>query len=186
MYALTTVDIAIGATITTITSNQSAVVRAAYSWGFNGVTTTITGGPTSGASGSGAPSATVSVGNTGDLVVGLVGIESSTVPTRDSDTTLGTWSTMAGIGTTSGNDQTNIAVGMQWKVVTGPGSQTFNPTGVSADSVATIIAYKADQQATLAMASASTLTVGATVVSALAVPRNIRINNPATLRSFTR
>jgi hypothetical protein len=134
---LTTADIAIGATIATLTSNQSAVKRAAHAEGWTGVDTTLRGTVATGTSTTGSPSVatTGTALVAGDLVIGSVSFENSAQMTADADTLNGTWDAIVGTFTTGGAAATNVGTGTQDKVVTATGAQTFNPTGGVADTV---------------------------------------------------
>lgn len=138
--ALTTTDIAIGATIATLTSNQSAVKRAAHAEGWTGVDTTLRGTVATGTSTTGSPSVatTGTALVAGDLVVGSVSFENSAQMTGDADTLNGTWDAIVGTFTTGGAAGTNVGTGTQDKVVTATGVQTFDPTGGVADTVACV------------------------------------------------
>lgn len=139
---LTTADIAIGATITTITSNQSNVVRAATIEGWGDMTATLRNTVVTATSTTGAPSAVTSgtalVAN--DLVIGCIAVEDSAVPAADVDTLNGTWDAVTGVATSGAGAATNIGVGIQDKTVNATGAQTFNATGASADAVACVFA----------------------------------------------
>lgn len=92
-----------------------------------------------GTSTGGTPTATT-IGTTqpaaGNLVIGLLGSETDANATRDSDTTNGSWSTLSFTRTTGGNAATNVTVGMQYKIVTATGNQTYNPTSANDSAVA--------------------------------------------------
>jgi len=137
---LTTSDIASGATIATLTSNQSAVKRAAHAEGWDFATTTLRGTVATGTSTTGSPSV-ASTGTAlvaGDLVIGSVSFENNAQMTQDADTLNGAWPPIIGTFTTGGAAATNVGTASQFKNVTATGAQTFNPTGGVADSVACI------------------------------------------------
>lgn len=70
---------------------------------------------------------------TGEFILGVVGRENNGTRTGDADTTNGSWSTAqsTGFGTTTSGQE----IISQFKVVTGAGTQTYNPTfgGAAAD-----------------------------------------------------
>jgi hypothetical protein len=125
--ALTTSD-----TIT-VTCSLSVVARAAVAQWWSG-STGVLGDTTTSAAGS---SATLSLASgtaeDGELVVGVVGIEDVTAPGYDSDTTNGAWSSGYGIGTTGGGAASNVYAAIQYKIVTGAGTQTWNLTHPTTD-----------------------------------------------------
>lgn len=138
---LTTSTIASGATIATLTSNQSAVKRVAIAEGYSGATSTLrntvvtatsTGG-TASASAAGTPLVA------DDIVIGSISGENNAIPSADIDTSSGTWSSMSGLATTGGQAATNVTVGTQSKVVTAASGQTYNPSSAN-DVVACIFA----------------------------------------------
>ena len=141
---LTTASIAAGATIATLTSNQSAVKRAASARGWGAATATLRGTVATGASTTGAPS--VATAGTalvaGDLVIGSVSFENNAQMTSDADTLNGSWAAIVGTFTTGGAADTNVGTGSQAKIVTATGAQTFNPTGGGADTVACVYSVR--------------------------------------------
>ena len=120
----------------------------------------------SAASTAGTPSVVLPSASTGAgyLAVGMAGFENSGTPTSDSDTTNGSWGTAAGIGTTGGGGTTNITVGMQHKVMTAAGDQTYNPA-MSQDAMAIIMSFREPQ------ALAATVTIP--VTSAVSATPNV-------------
>jgi hypothetical protein len=137
---LTTADIAIGATIATLTSNQSAVKRAAHAQGWTGVDTTLRGTVATGVSTTGSPTVTTT-GTAlvyGDLVIGSVSFENNAQMTGDADVSIGNWDPIVGTFTTGGAAGTNVGTGSQSKVLIGTTAQTYNPTGGVADTVACV------------------------------------------------
>lgn len=141
-YALTTVDIATGATITTVTTT-SVVANAAVIRGFSGAGGTVRGTTVTAVATGGSPSA-VSTGTAlvvGDLVVGTVGSEIPAASLNgDTDTLNGAWDALTAFGSTGGNAATNVAAGIQAKIVTANGTQTYNPVG-SGDTVASVMSF---------------------------------------------
>ncbi len=63
----------------------------------------------------------------GDTTICVLSHSGSNASGADSDTTNGTWSSLYTVGSTR-------STGLQWKTTTGTGTQTWNPTGVSADN----------------------------------------------------
>lgn len=159
---LTTSSISSGATIATLTSNQSAVKRIASAHGWSGALTTLRGTVATGTSTSGAPSA-ASAGTAlvaGDLVIGSVSFENNSQATGDADSTNGSWSAISGqTPTTGGSANTNVGASAQGKVVSATGTQTYNPT-TSNDSIACVYSVQPDPvqaaAATLAVTTAVT------------------------------
>lgn len=139
---LTTADIASGATITTLTSDQSAVKRVAVISGLSGATNTLRATVVSGTSTAGTPSV-VTTGTAlvaGDVVVGTIAGENSANPTADADTLNGSWSAVRALATSGGAANTNVTAGIQTKVVTATGAQTYNPVTAN-DSVAAVMTF---------------------------------------------
>ena len=132
---LTTADIATNATIVTLTSNQSAVARACTVNGFSGASTTLRGTNSNGVNATGTISLVALAPQIGDLVIGSVSFENGTQMSGDTDTLNGSWSAIAGDFTTGGGAATNAGVGVQAKIVTAAGDQTFNASGGLADTV---------------------------------------------------
>jgi hypothetical protein len=184
--ALTTADIAIGATICTLTSNQSAVARAGYCEGWTGVSDTLRGTVVTATSTAGTPTATT--GGTapalGDLVIGCASYENSSIQTGDADTTNGSWDAANGFGTSGSSGATNVMSSIQFKAITAGGAQTFNPSG-SNDAVVCVFALTAGitlMQGAVAMTAPSTLAVGGTKQTSGAVA----MTAPSTLTSNAR
>lgn len=122
----------------TITVSFGGTTTVARAWalhevapGANGQVSYVTGA--SSTSTTGTPTITTGSITSGDMVIGGIGREGNESPTGDSDTTRGSWSTLLGgrVGTTTSGAQ----VVTQRKVVTGTGTQTYNPTfgGTSRD-----------------------------------------------------
>jgi hypothetical protein len=85
-----------------------------------------------------SPSVNTTTPLSGDLVLGVMSKEFTTGGvTADADTTNGSWS--AGIeAATSNGAATDALAFLQWKITTGAGTQTFNPTTVSGTGDGTI------------------------------------------------
>lgn len=152
---LTTADIAIGGTIATLTSNQSAVARAAHAQGWSGCDTTLRGTVTTGVSTTGSPTVTTT-GTAlvaGDLVIGSVSFENSAQMTGDADTLNGTWSAIVGTFTAGSTAATNVGTGSQGKTIVSFTAQTYNPTGGVADTVACVYSLVPSPVPTITQAS---------------------------------
>lgn len=122
----------------TITVSFGGTTTVARSWalheilpGANGQVAYVTGAEETATTAT--PTITTSSITSGDLVIGAVGREGNEAPTGDSDTSNGSWSSVLGgrVGTTTAGSQCVT----QRKVVTGTGTQTYNPTfgGTSRD-----------------------------------------------------
>lgn len=86
------------------------------------------------------PSVTSGSAPSGDVVIGSVMAELDNSAGVDSDTTNGSWVTMAQAWTFGGNQFSNVSVRSQYKIVTASGTQTFNPTlPTSTDWVALVV-----------------------------------------------
>jgi hypothetical protein len=87
------------------------------------------------------------IANTGDLVVVVAGNEGNSVFNGASDTTRGSWvpvTNTLGIASSGGGAATNQAIGIQYKIVTGQGTQTASWSGLNAGNTAMInLVYKA-------------------------------------------
>lgn len=95
----------------------------------------------SGASYSVGPSTSLA---SGDLIVGVTANESATAPGTDSDTSNGSWSDPWGAQASggTGGDATKMSLRLEYKIVTGAGTQTFNgSTGASTDWAAAYVAF---------------------------------------------
>lgn len=142
-WAITTTQEWLSSFTPTITYSGGRNAKAAVIAEFSGVTTTLRGSSAVGTSLAGAPTATATGPEAGDLVIGGSSFETATAPTGDSDTTNGSWSTILTVGTTGALDQSNLTAGLQYKIVTGTGSQTYNPTGTSNDAGVVVAALQA-------------------------------------------
>lgn len=71
--------------------------------------------------------------STGDIVIGAVASESNTAPTTDTDTTNGSWIGFTNSSAGTGNDNTKMSVSLQYKIVTGSGTQTLNGSATNTD-----------------------------------------------------
>lgn len=81
----------------------------------------------------GAPSVTTVSITSGNVVIGLAGLEAADSWTGDGDTTNGSWSTHQHNGFGTGG--TGMSVTAQSKVVTATATQSYDPTCTSADTM---------------------------------------------------
>lgn len=79
-----------------------------------------------------------------DILVAVAVNESAVAPSADTDTTNGTWSGAATVSSGGGGgDATKIAISLQFKQITGAGTQTFNAaTGATTDWVAVYLVLR--------------------------------------------
>lgn len=121
-------------TTVTVSYSTSTTAKVISGCAFSGTNATpyssnsVTGSGTTYNSGA---TATASMAS-GDVVVGLIGTESATIPTLDTDTTRGSWlgitATQAG-----GSGTTTVASTLTYKIVNASGTQTLNGTNPNAD-----------------------------------------------------
>jgi hypothetical protein len=106
-----------------------------------------TNGNTAG-SATGSPTLTTSSLNSGDVVIGVACSEGTDTFVADSDTSNGSWSTQ--MTSTAGTGSTDASEATQYKITTGSGTQTYNPTLTSADVLLgyAVIRAAANQSAT--------------------------------------
>jgi hypothetical protein len=118
------------ATTYAITFSATITAKTAIVDEFSGCTTTLRGTAGTGTATGGSPTSTTggTAPVTGDLVLGGAAFESNAVPTGDADTSNGSWSTANAQATSSGGATANCSVIGQYKIVTGGGHQTYNPT----------------------------------------------------------
>jgi hypothetical protein len=167
---LTTSSVASG-TVVTVTFSVATVAKVLWLIGLTETSNTLRNTVVSAASAAGTPSV-VTAGTAlvaGDIVIGVVGAESIGAPTGDADTLNGTWEgTPVGFSTNGGATNTNVTVGIQHKVVTATGAQTYNPTLFAAgnDSVAIVFAL---QPAAPAVGAPTARTISGSVASATSV-----------------
>jgi hypothetical protein len=79
-----------------------------------------------------ALTATASVAS-GDLCIVVVASESNTAPTVDADTTNGSWVSSNAVSAGSGSDATKMSVLLQYKIVTGAGTQLASAACTNSD-----------------------------------------------------
>lgn len=83
------------------------------------------------------------IANTGDLVLAIVGSENNAAATGASDTTRGSWSTVISGTSTGAGAATNQSISLQYKIVTGQGTQTASWSGLGSNSVIQTYVIKA-------------------------------------------
>jgi hypothetical protein len=121
-----------GDTITLTYTTNVVVAKCWTIFEFAGSTAYSTGGVGSGAT-TGTPTVTSGSIANGDYIVGVAGIEGEDSWTGDADTTNGSWSSPSKscVNTTT----TGQSLCAQYKKVTSAGTQTFNPTVTSGDTM---------------------------------------------------
>lgn len=136
--SINTAALQVGDTITVNLSNAVAS-KAGFVEVYPGFTTTE---PAAAVVAQGSASS-LSVGPitptaSGQLVVGMMSLESNADPSAtDSDTTDGSWSSLRIVKADTGTSTTSVEVGRQYKIVTGTSGQNLNWTmAVSTDAVA--------------------------------------------------
>lgn len=128
VIAWTLQDVGQITTSTTITATFSASAKACAT--VSEVQGTVpepadNGGPGSGAN-TDVPSVTTASLASGQFLVACCGSESANDFTGDGDTTNGSWSSQQAAGTGSG--LTGMSLTSQYKILSGTGAQTYNPT----------------------------------------------------------
>jgi len=79
----------------------------------------------------------------GDLVFGLVAVESATaITTGDTDTLNGSWATFTNQSSGgTGGDASKMSLGLQHKIVTADGDQTYNPAITDTDYAIAVVTF---------------------------------------------
>jgi hypothetical protein len=160
-----------GGTLTDITLTYSASITAkSADWRvFRYASTTSFAGAVGASGTSGTWSVTSSAeAVAGDLVVGVVAVEGTAVPTDDTDTTGGSWVGTLTSGTTGGSGATNMQHKSQYKIATGPVTAVFNGTVTSTDWSASTLVIRVGSINSPASFSASAVRGG--VLTAWNVP----------------
>jgi hypothetical protein len=125
-----TAAMSIGDTITAHSAGGDAIAAAA--WVVTpGVGNLVEFASAGGDPGSNTQTPTTTTGTlaAGELVVAALCAETSNAITSENDTSNGSWSTAQQVqGNTSGTNIANVRLSSQAKVVTGSGTQTYNPT----------------------------------------------------------
>jgi hypothetical protein len=133
-----------GTTITvTFDANTTAKCWTLTEMTVSGGTPEFVNGADSGGSATASPTIVTTALNSGDFLVGCLFNERGTdqTVTGDSDTDNGNWSSQqtTEIGSTTGG----MTISSQFKVITGDGTQTYNPTlGTSSDVVVGWVAFR--------------------------------------------
>ncbi len=127
-------DVGTLTTSTVVTFGGVPATTATYAFiqfaGDAGSTLAVVGGAIGTGSSTSNPTITTSSIPSGDAVVGVVGVRYAGTAytwTADSDTSNGSWST-AQLKNSTGLSNPSWALCSQFKVVTGTGTQTYNPT----------------------------------------------------------
>lgn len=164
LWAIKTTQQWNSATTVTVTLSGSVTKKAVVLSEFNGVDVRLRGSAATSTSTGGTPTITSSATyQPGDLVLGWAGFENNAAPTADSDTSNGSWAAGTSTFTTGGGAAANVAVILQYKIITGSGTQTYNPTG-SSDSGAGVVGLAVPVFGGADLRSDSGLTSAATVV----------------------
>ena len=139
LYSVTTTSsISNASTISTVTFSSSPTSRAIEVIAFDNTPELFRGSAVTGSNTGGTPTATDSTPVAGDIVIGAIVGEDNTDPTGDADTTNGSWAAINAIASTGASAATNVAVGLQYKIVSATGSQTYNPTTANDSGVIVI------------------------------------------------
>lgn len=121
--SLLTVAIPLGGTITA-TLSASVTPKAMYAESFTGCSTSVRS--------SGGTNSFYSY-TSGDIFLGGASIQSTSI-TGDTTFANGTWSTMVTTATSGGSSSSNVALGGQYVIATGTGSDNWSPTGTSSQA----------------------------------------------------
>jgi hypothetical protein len=127
-YSILTTPLQYGDTIT-CTFSGAVVCKGMIYLAFGGMsnaTQTSTAVTNSGASAT--PTVTSGTVNSGNVVVGVFGIENDVMPTADSDTLNGSWGSQINRTGSGGNSATHQTIYAAYKIVNASGAQTFNPS----------------------------------------------------------
>lgn len=140
LWAITTTQSWLTTDTVTVTISVTRTAKAVAISEFSGASVTVRGTVQAANDLVSAPTATTTDPVAGDLVVGMSGWETATLPTGDSDTTNGSWGSINAVGTTGSGDTTNIVAALQHKIVTATGSQTYNPTNAVSNDAGVVLA----------------------------------------------
>jgi hypothetical protein len=153
---LTTGDTITITLLVTTTSKDASLVEVA-----GGAGNTVIFNDVNGAAGTGT-SPTVTTTNslpTNDAVVACCVMESNAAVTADADTSNGNWSTHQTTTASTGTAGTSQRISTQWKVVTGAGTQTYNPTTANVDRIVSYVQVHEQPGSTLTATSTGTATL---------------------------
>lgn len=123
-------------TIPIVYQSVNVVAKVYAVFEFSTATSYVTGDTATGTTGTPSKTTTASVSN-GNIVVGALSAEGGDTSTADSDTSNGSWSSMAHAAC-AGTAVSDISLSAQYKTVTATGAQTYNPTLTSADTALAI------------------------------------------------
>jgi hypothetical protein len=160
-------------TITMTTDVTNVVSRAIVAQWFDGVSDVQGDTRTTVAGSSGSTALTTPNAAAGEIVLCGFGIEDLTAPTYDADTTNGSWSTGYGIGTTGGGAASNVRADIQYKIVTGGGTQAWNLSHTNIDRAAYAYCFEAASAPPEVIAGVTlteTTTIVAGTVTAVTAP----------------
>lgn len=164
----------------TVTLSGTVAIRGLYSFQYSGARETEYVADVVAAGSSTTPSViSNSIGAAGQLVVGLVGFEHDTAGTQDTDTSNGTWVNLVNLANAAGNAFTNVGLIGAHKIVTGTGTQTYNPTLNTATDWVALVAVLSEDTGTSASLTTTTFSTSvtlpavATSVGATASPATI-------------
>jgi hypothetical protein len=103
------------------------------------------------------PSATSGTVSNGSVVIGMMANELDQTGANDTDTTNGSWASAGAIATAGGNAASNIGQRANYKIVTGSGTQTYNPVlTTTADWVALVAVLKSGTKQTASSSATGT------------------------------
>lgn len=135
-----------GSSLGSMILSGAVTAKATVAFAFTGADNTLRSTAVV-ASGAGTAAASPASGtvNSGDLVIGMSGVESrSTTVTYDSDTTNGSWAgNTQCLSNTGGSDATCTETNAQYKIATASGAQTLNHTVTNTDWVAILAVFQA-------------------------------------------
>lgn len=198
IWAIQTTTSWANATSVTATLSSSVPERVGYLLELSGASITTRDLQAAGAASGGNPSLITSLAQAGDVVLGAAEVTlgpSSGSWTGDSDTTNGNWS--ADLGSAIGTTGFGRSAVLQYKEVTGTGSQTWDPTfstGSGAAYTACLVVIESSSTTTSITVSATCVTssslsrtvgraISASTSLAASVQRNVSHKLSATLAS---
>lgn len=128
----------------TWTWSGNTVAKAVDAYAFYNVVPALTNARTTTVTTATTATLVSGIANTGDVVVVVVGNESRTATTGASDTTNGSWSTVNGTSSgTSGTQAGHQTIALQYKIVTGQGTQTASWGGLANNAGLIDLVFKA-------------------------------------------
>lgn len=123
-YGIVPSGVASGTITVTVTLSASSAIRNCQLVAFFNAKNALVNARTTQVGTATSTTLATGIANTGDLVLCFASVENNAIPTGASDTTRGSWSTVVGANSTGGQAGTNQALGAQYKIVTGQGTQT--------------------------------------------------------------